>query len=94
MTSHSFIPSKSSTRLTLSGWWAGILNLITYSAPAEEILPELESGGIKDLVRVIRGRFTSSLVSHGDTSIKPEHLHGTDPELHVIFSTTLFLWLG
>lgn len=52
---------------------------------AEEILPELESGGIKDLVQMIRGRFTSSLVSHGDTSIKPEHLHGTtDPELHMM----------
>lgn len=52
---------------------------------AEEILPELESGGIKDLVRMIRGRFTSSLVNHGDTSIKPEHVHSTDPELHMLF---------
>lgn len=51
---------------------------------AEEILPELESGGIKDLVRIIRGRFTSSLVNHGDTSIKLEHLCGTDPELHMM----------
>lgn len=55
---------------------------------AEEILPELESAGIKDLVRVIRGRFTSSLVSHGDIPIKPEHLNDTDPELHVM----LFLY--
>lgn len=46
-------------------------------SPAEEILPEMESGGIKDLVRVIRGRFTSSLVSNDDTFIKP-HLHCTD----------------
>ncbi|OBS81645.1 hypothetical protein A6R68_20192, partial [Neotoma lepida] len=45
-----------------------ILNLITYSAPAGDILPELESAGIKDLVRVIRGRFTSSLelISYAD----------------------------
>lgn len=54
-----------------------------------EILPELESGGIKDLVRMIRGRFTSSLVNHGDTSIKPEHLHGTDPELHMMLFYSL-----
>lgn len=27
----------------------------------------MESGGIKDLVQVIRGRFTSSLVSDDDT---------------------------
>ncbi|XP_031225316.1 serine/threonine kinase-like domain-containing protein STKLD1 isoform X2 [Mastomys coucha] len=34
----------------------------------KEILPELESGGIKDLVQVIRGRFTSSLelISYAD----------------------------
>lgn len=36
-------------------------------SPAEEILPEMMSGGIKDLVQVIRGRFTSSLVSNDDT---------------------------
>eukprot|EP00073_Rattus_norvegicus_P045164 XP_017447312.1 PREDICTED: serine/threonine kinase-like domain-containing protein STKLD1 isoform X2 [Rattus norvegicus] len=37
-------------------------------SPAEEILPEMMSGGIKDLVQVIRGRFTSSLelISYAD----------------------------
>ncbi|KAL1785314.1 serine/threonine kinase-like domain-containing protein STKLD1 [Sigmodon hispidus] len=35
--------------------------LLAHLASYKEILPELESGGIKDLVQVIRGRFTSSL---------------------------------
>ncbi|XP_076425271.1 serine/threonine kinase-like domain-containing protein STKLD1 isoform X4 [Peromyscus maniculatus bairdii] len=42
--------------------------LLAHLASYKEILPELESGGIKDLVRVIRGRFTSSLelISYAD----------------------------
>ncbi|GAB1286126.1 Serine/threonine kinase-like domain-containing protein STKLD1 [Apodemus speciosus] len=35
--------------------------LLAHLTAYKEILPEMESGGIKDLVRVIRGRFTSSL---------------------------------
>lgn len=50
----------------------------------EEILPELESGGIKDLVQVIQERFTSSLVSHGDNLYKARHLHDNDPELYTM----------
>ncbi|CAO2598158.1 Serine/threonine kinase-like domain-containing protein STKLD1 [Lemmus lemmus] len=63
--------------------------LLAHLASHKEILPELESGGIKDLVRIIRERFTSSLVNHGDTSIEPEHLHGTDPELHMMLFYSL-----
>ncbi|XP_036042046.1 serine/threonine kinase-like domain-containing protein STKLD1 isoform X2 [Onychomys torridus] len=42
--------------------------LLAHLASYKEILPELESGGIKDLVQVIRGRFTSSLelISYAD----------------------------
>ncbi|XP_059115839.1 serine/threonine kinase-like domain-containing protein STKLD1 isoform X3 [Peromyscus eremicus] len=46
--------------------------LLAHLASYKEILPELESGGIKDLVRVIRGRFTSSLelISYADTVLQ------------------------
>ncbi|XP_027278536.1 serine/threonine kinase-like domain-containing protein STKLD1 isoform X2 [Cricetulus griseus] len=46
--------------------------LLAYLASYKEILPELESAGIKDLVRVIRGRFTSSLelISYADTVLQ------------------------
>ncbi|KAL6085452.1 hypothetical protein STEG23_004654 [Scotinomys teguina] len=46
--------------------------LLAYLASYKEILPELESAGIKDLVQVIRGRFTSSLelVSYADTVLQ------------------------
>ncbi|XP_034351427.1 serine/threonine kinase-like domain-containing protein STKLD1 [Arvicanthis niloticus] len=42
--------------------------LLAHLTSYKEILPEMESGGIKDLVRVIRGRFTSSLelISYAD----------------------------
>ncbi|XP_038193376.1 serine/threonine kinase-like domain-containing protein STKLD1 [Arvicola amphibius] len=46
--------------------------LLAHLASYKEILPELESGGIKDLVRTIRGRFTSSLelISYADTVLQ------------------------
>ncbi|XP_041530432.1 serine/threonine kinase-like domain-containing protein STKLD1 isoform X2 [Microtus oregoni] len=46
--------------------------LLAHLASYKEILPELESGGIKDLVRIIRGRFTSSLelISYADTVLQ------------------------
>ncbi|EDL08348.1 gene model 711, (NCBI), isoform CRA_b, partial [Mus musculus] len=42
--------------------------LLAHLTSYKEILPEMESGGIKDLVQVIRGRFTSSLelISYAD----------------------------
>ncbi|CAH6788766.1 serine/threonine kinase-like domain-containing protein STKLD1 [Phodopus roborovskii] len=46
--------------------------LLAHLASYKEILPELESAGIKDLVHVIRGRFTSSLelISYADTVLQ------------------------
>ncbi|KAK7802366.1 hypothetical protein U0070_018116 [Myodes glareolus] len=46
--------------------------LLAHLASYKEILPELESGGIKDIVRTIRGRFTSSLelISYADTVLQ------------------------
>ncbi|XP_075841649.1 serine/threonine kinase-like domain-containing protein STKLD1 isoform X3 [Microtus pennsylvanicus] len=46
--------------------------LASLAKVSEEILPELESGGIKDLVQIIRGRFTSSLelISYADTVLQ------------------------
>ncbi|XP_038961137.1 serine/threonine kinase-like domain-containing protein STKLD1 isoform X2 [Rattus norvegicus] len=45
-----------------------ICMLLAQLASYKEILPEMMSGGIKDLVQVIRGRFTSSLelISYAD----------------------------
>ncbi|KAM7316717.1 hypothetical protein ACRRTK_024448 [Alexandromys fortis] len=46
--------------------------LLAHLASYKEILPELESAGIKDLVQIIRGRFTSSLelISYADTVLQ------------------------
>lgn len=51
-----------------AGW---ALGLSTISTLPEEILPELESSGIRALVQEIQGRFTSSLVSDRRASGKP-----------------------
>lgn len=61
---------------TLSCWLAELLGLRVFSLPSEEILPELESGGIRELVQEMLGRFTSSLVSEGRGSSKPDHPPG------------------